>query len=321
MKKFLGLVVILSTVSAAATFAQFTQIESDFSKLMLLLGREVTPELQQNDMAGTGIGAASLKGKHFYFALTTGAVLSRGILKFVDSSNSNFTTLNVYKLINDMVPSSGIARDLYDQSKTLFPYPTVKLALGARLFNLDFILTGIGVPTGLIATDTVKANLLNLGLRVRKDLIEESGVFPTVSGGVGVVYSAVHFDYSLQNFTQDYSGQNLVINGNLGLDTQVLSYGFDLGLSKTLLIFTPFLRTSLWHEGASYKTSGDLSAVLGTGTPQTMKPQAEVTLDDWAILASGGVDFNLFLFQLCTTGTYNFNTGSWGAELSARFGF
>ena len=321
MKKFIGLIVLFSTVSAVASFAQFTQIEGDFSKLMLLLGREVTPELQQNDLAGTGIGAASLKGKHFYVALTTGAVLSKGILKFVDSSNSNFTALNVYKLVNDMVPSSGIARDLYDQSKTLFPYPTVKLALGARLFNFDFILTGIGVPTGLIATDTVKANLLNLGLRVRRDLIEESGAFPTISGGLGVVYSGLHFDYNLQNFTQSYSGQNLVINGSLGLDTQVVSYGFDLGISKTLLIFTPFLRGSLWHESASYKNSGNLTAVLGTGTPQTLKPQAEVTVDDWAILASAGVDFNLALFQLCTTGTYNFNTGSWGAELSARFGF
>lgn len=321
MKKFLSLVIILSTVSAAAVFAQFTLIEDDFSKLMLLLGRDVAPELQQNDMAGTGIGAASLKGKHFYFALTTGAVVSKGILKFVDSTNSNFTTLDVYKLVNDMVPPSGIARDLYDQSKTMFPYPTVKLALGARLFNFDFILTGIGVPTGLIATDTVKANLLNLGLRVRRDLIEESGAFPTVSGGVGLVYSGIHFDYALQNFTQNYSGKNLVINGNLGLDTQVISYGFDLGLSKTLLIFTPFLRASLWHQGTSYKTSGDLSAVLGTGTAQTMKPQAEVTIDDWAVLFSGGMDFNLFLFQLCTTGTYNLNTGSWGAELSTRFGF
>lgn len=322
MKK-LFIAIILGTVFAStALFAQFAQLESDFSKLMLLLGREVMPHVQQNDLAGTGIGVASLEGYSLYVALTAGAVVSDGILKFVDENNTEFTTLDVYGLFDDAVPSSGIGRDLYDKSKDIFPFPTVKLAFGLRLIGLDFIVTGIGVPGGIISSDDLEASLINIGIRIRKDILKEKGWFPTVSLGVGYVYSGIHFKYTLTDFKQDYSGQDLVISGGLSLDTRVHSFGFDVGLSRTLLyVFTPFLRTSLWYQNTLYETEGKLEAKLGAGTPQKFNPSAKVTINDWNVMFAGGMDFNLFLFKLCTTGTYNPSTKAWGAEVSLRVGF
>lgn len=312
---------LLVGLAGTSVFAQFAQLESDFSKLMLLLGREVMPHVQQNDLAGTGIGVASLEGDFFYVALTAGAVVSDGILKFVDQNNTEFTTLDVYGLLDDNIPSSGFGRDLYDESKKMFPFPTLKLALGLRLVGLDFIFTGIGVPGGIVSTDDLEADLLNFGVRIRKDILKEKGWFPTVSLGVGYVYSGIHLKYTLTEFTQKYSGQDLKISGGVSLDTRVHSFGFDVGISRTLLILTPFLRTSLWYQNAFYETKGNLTAQLGAGTPQAFSPSAKVTIDDWAVMFAGGLDINLFLLQLCATGTYNPSTKGWGAELSLRFGF
>ncbi len=321
MKKLLMVTLLLVGLAGTSVFAQFAQLESDFSKLMLLLGREVMPHVQQNDLAGTGIGVASLEGDFFYVALTAGAVVSDGILKFVDQNNTEFTTLDVYGLLDDNIPSSGFGRDLYDESKKMFPFPTLKLALGLRLVGLDFIFTGIGVPGGIVSTDDLEADLLNFGVRIRKDILKEKGWFPTVSLGVGYVYSGIHLKYTLTEFTQDYSGQDLKISGGVSLDTRVHSFGFDVGISRTLLILTPFLRTSLWYQNAFYETKGNLTAQLDAGTPQAFSPSAKVTIDDWAVMFAGGLDINLFLLQLCATGTYNPSTKGWGAELSLRFGF
>ena len=80
MKKLCIAIILITVLASTSVFAQFAQLESDFSKLMLLLGREVMPHVQQNDLAGTGIGTASLEGDFFYVALTAGAVVSDGIL-------------------------------------------------------------------------------------------------------------------------------------------------------------------------------------------------------------------------------------------------
>ena len=322
MKKLFIASILVTVFASTALFAQFAQLKSDFSKLMLLLGREVMPHVQQNDLAGTGIGVASLEGDIFYVALTAGAVVSDGILKFVDENNTEFTALDVYGLIDDAVPSSGLGRDLYNEAKNIFPFPTVKLAFGLRLIGLDFIFTGIGVPRGIISTDELEADLMNFGIRIRKDILKEKGWFPTVSLGVGYVYSGIHFKYTLTEFEQTYSNQPLTISGGLSLDTRVHSFGFDVGISRTLLyVFTPFLRTSLWYQNTLYETEGKLQAQLGTGTPQKFNPSAKVTINDWNVMFAGGMDFNLFLFQLCTTGTYNPSTKAWGAEVSLRVGF
>ncbi|MFQ3621630.1 MAG: hypothetical protein SNJ78_11885 [Spirochaetales bacterium] len=321
MKKLILSILLFSVVAVFGLFAQFAQLESDFSKLMLLLGREVMPHVQQNDLAGTGIGGASLAGDFFYVGLTAGAVVSDGVLKFVDKNNTEFTTLDVYGLIDDAVPDSGIGRDLYDKSKDMFPFPTVKLAFGLRIIGYDFIFTGVGVPGGIISTDDLEASLVNLGFRMRRELLKEQGFFPTISLGVGYVYSNVHFKYILKDFEQDFSDQTLTISGGLSLDTTAHSIGFDVGISRTLLILTPFLRTSLWYQNTSYETNGSLTAKLGSGTSQDFSPSAKVSINDWAVMFAGGLDINLFLLQLCTTGTYNPSTKAWGAEVSLRFGF
>jgi hypothetical protein len=309
MKKIIGLTIVLLVVLSAGVFGQFDQLESDFSKLMLLIGREAVPQIQQNDLAGTGIGVASLEGDWFYISVTAGAVITDGVPDFVhDKTNSEFTALDVYGLIEDAFPSSGIGRDIYEESKNIFPYPTLKLAFGARLLGLDFILSGIGVPSGVISSDDLEADLIHFAIRVRKALIKERGWIPTISLGVGYAYSSIHFKYTLDEFTQDYSGQDLIINGGLSLDTRVHSFGFDVGVSQTILFITPFFRTSIWYQDALYETKGNLTAKLGAGSPTGLNPSAEVTLNDWSVMFAGGLDFNLFLLQLCATGTYNPST-------------
>jgi hypothetical protein len=324
MKRRFALIVLFTAFCTTGVFAQFAQLEKDFSKFLLLLGREMLPEIQQNDLAGTGIGQASMGDSRFFIAFTGGAVISNGILKFIDENNTNFEALDLYGLIDDAVPDSGAGRDLYDESKNIFPYPTLKLSAGFRLYDLDFIVSGIMLPgaVGNSISEDLEMSVINLGLRVRKALIKESGGFPTISLGAGYVYSAIHFKYAIEEFEQDYAGQPLVISGDFGLDTQVHSFGVDLGISKTLLWFlTPFVRTSVWYQSASFEADGLLSAQLGAGAPTDLSPSAKATISDVAVIVSGGLDINLFLMRLCTTGTYNLNTGSWGAELALRVQF
>ncbi len=323
MKK-LSILAFFLAVTVFGASAQFAQLEKDFSQFMLLLGREVLPEIQQNDLAGTGIGEASMDDSHFYFALTGGAVISNGILKFVDKQNSHFEALDVYGLIDDNIPSSGTGRDLYDKSKDLFPYPTVKAAFGLRMFDLDFIFTGFMVPSAITSSlsSDIEASIVNFGVRVRKAILKEEGMFPTISLGVGYVYSAVHFKYTLDEFKQDYSGKQLTISGDFSLDTTVHSFGFDIGLSKTFLFITPFLKTAIWYQIASFDAEGNFSAVMeGSSTANKLAPSAKVDINDAAVIFSGGLDFNFFLFRLCTTGTYNLNTKSYGAEVAVRIQF
>lgn len=321
MKKVPILAVLLALTAMSAN-AQFSQLEKDFSQFMLLLGREILPEIQQNDLAGTGIGAASMGKSRFFFSLTGGAVVSDGLLTFVDEENSNFEMLDVYGMIDDNLEDDA-ARDLYDQAQEAFPYPTVKGAFGLRLWDYEFILSGLVLP-GSIAesfSEDVEASITNIGLRVRKPVLKESGWLPTVSLGAGYVYSAVHLKYTLDDFTQDYSGQDLTISGDFNLDTAVHSVGFDLGLSKTFLFLTPFFRTAVWYQAASFEADGSFSARIGAAEPSTLNPTADVSINDVAVMLSGGLDINLFLFRLCNTLTYNLNTKSYGGELSIRIQF
>lgn len=321
MKKLPILAVLLGSTVLSVN-AQFSQLEKDFSQFMLLLGRETLPEIQQNDLAGTGIGQASLGKSHFYFAITGGAVVSNGILKFVDKDNSNFEALDVYGMINDNL--SGVAKDVYDVAQDYFPYPTLKAAVGLRLWDLDFIFTGVMVPGSLVSSfsNEAEASLANFGLRIRKPVLVERGWFPTISVGAGYVYSGVSLQYTLKNFDQDYSGKNLSINGDFSLDTTVHSAGVDIGISKTFLFLTPFLRTAVWYQSGTFSADGKFEAQIeGASSPTGLRPSADVTVKDVAVIFSGGLDINLFLFRLCTTATYNLNTQSYGGEVALRFQF
>jgi hypothetical protein len=113
----------------------------------------------------------------------------------------------------------------------------------------------------------------------------------------------------------------MTINGDFQLDTKVHSFGFDLGISKTFSIFTPFMRTAVWYQRASFEAEGDFTAQVGAGSPSGLAPSAEVSINDMAVILSGGLDLNLFVFRLCTTATYNLGTSSYGGEIAARFQF
>ncbi|NNM67703.1 MAG: hypothetical protein HKM06_06825 [Spirochaetales bacterium] len=331
MKKSILFLLILWGAGAPA-FSQtlFPGLESDFSRVMLLLGQEILPTIQQNDLSGSGIGQATLGNSHFFIGLTVGSVVSDGLLKF--RNETDWQTLDLSGLINTIVPASGPARSLYDASANAFPYPTLKVNAGVALpWGFELLGSGMYLPqaftspiiSGLASNlNGLSVSAANYVFRLRHPLILEQGNFPAVSLGVGYSYSQVSISYQLSNFQQSIAGQTVAINGALNSSTQVNSFGTDLTISKNWLIFTPFLTTSLWYEAANYNSSANLTAtVVSTSSSSSLSPSASTSLGTIAPIFTGGFDINLYVMRLLLSGSYNLGTKFWGADLSTRLQF
>jgi hypothetical protein len=297
-------------------------LENDFETLLESLGREIVPHVQQASLMGDALYDA--EQEHFgnlFVAFTTGAVFSGGFKDGVESGQ--YEVLNVPALMDDAfgeLPSS--ISGIYD---SFFPYPVIRVAVGANIGGTQFAALVSGLPGQIIASatdDAFDVSALNVGLRGRTFVLEESGPLPAIAVGGGYTFSTMGIAYSLDDFAQDDGAGTLSVQGDFDISSTVNTVGLDLYASKTFAIFVPYLRISPYLQRSRfYGVAQDFDASQGASTYGGDDPEAEVISYDFAVLLSTGFDIKLGKSALYLHGNYGSGTGSFGADLGFRVGF
>jgi len=341
MKKYRVLFLLLLTVFHFSIWAQdLRPIGRDLSAILEGIGNEAVPYLQQNALAGEGIGRASMgEEARFSFAFSAGTIFTPGLLTFVDEDNSNFELLNVYGLVQDaMGEASDQVTKIYDSIRSRFYYPNLRLAVGIKI-PYDFEVIGTfslfpqaltNVVVNLADLEGLELSRMNLGLRVRKVLLYDKDGFPAVSVGGGYTYANFHAGYLLPEFTQAFSGYDLYLGGNINLDTRVHTAGLDFSISKKLLIFHPFLTVSSWYQWSKYEAlienfvaefRDSAGEVIVDAEEQNIIPGSTLTMNDLNVLLGAGIEIALGKFMLVPNASFNLFTQSFNANLGMRLQF
>jgi len=333
MKK-LAIVLTVLILSGGPIFSQdLLPLGRDLDTLLEKLGEDVVPYLQQNALAGEGIGMAELsEGSKFWFATSLGATLSNGLGTFLDDESA-FELLDVNGMLQTAVDGTAI-ESYYNKAKSFFPYPIMRVAFGFRSFaDTELIFMFSIFPqlltdtvAGSVKMEGVTLNWMNAGVRLRKALMSDQGGFPAISLGVGYSFSSFNIGYALpEDFSQDVTGFPLSIQGDLGIHTMLNSLGVELALSKRLGVFIPFVRVSPWYHWIRYTgevkdfeaTAGGESYIAQGGKD----PSAEKNIYDLDVLFAGGFDIKLGKFAILAEGSYSLDSRAFGAGLGMRFQF
>ena len=144
--------------------------------------------------------------------------------------------------------------------QNIFFLPTLRLNLGVRLpLGIETSLLFAGLPNvlteaiaGAVGQEGLTLGLLNIGVRVRKVLINDGDGFPAVSVGTGYSFATFNAGFVLTGFDQQFTGYDLNLSGELDLKTTMHTAGIDVIFSKKLAVFYPFLRISPWYQWAKY---------------------------------------------------------------------
>ena len=342
MKKML-LVAVIALMTAAGLEAQdLTGIGDDLSVFFKEIGKDVLPHIQQVVLTGDGFGSASMGESKFYISHSTGAVLSNGILGFIEPSNSNFSDLNVYGLIDTLVSGSSGMSKLYSGTKEFFPYPSFRLAVGFKpVFDIETILTFsiwpqfvTGWITGLVGAEEIEAlelSTLNAGLKLRRALLEGSGPFPTISVAVGYSFTRFHFAFEFPaDFEQDFSGLTLTLGGTPRLDLLLHTAGVEFTISKRFGFVEPFIKAAGWYQWASYDAAIDafvaelrdsFGTLITSAEAQGVEPAAELAISDLSLLLSAGLEMGRKRFRFVPSGSFDLSTRTFAASVVFRLQF
>ena len=335
MKKILIAVILILAVIGTASAQDLRPIGRDISALLEGLGEDIAPYLQQTALSGEGIGRASFgEDSRWFIAGSLGATFTGGILTFIEPTNSNFETLNVYNVMTDTAGA-----DLLGTLQSFFLLPSLRLSFGIRFpLGIETIFQGSFIPAALIGAIANAAGLpdaafgsLNLGFRARKVIMEDSGGFPAVSLGVGYNFANTHGSVTIPDFNQDFGSYYLLLAGTLAFNTYVHTVGLDLGISKKLSIFYPFFKVSPYYQWTYY--SGDIEnfnagfynsgtdAEIVTAADQGIDPGAVVAISDLSLLLSAGFELVLGKFIIMPAASFDVGTAKFHANLAFRLHF
>ncbi|MFW5768456.1 MAG: hypothetical protein ACOCYA_00230 [Spirochaetota bacterium] len=333
MKKILIAVILIFAVIGAASAQNLSPIERDITALLEGLGEDIAPYLKQTALSGEGIGRASFgEGSRWFIAGSLGSTFTGGLLTFVEPTNSSFEALNVYNVI-----TTAVGTDLLGTLQSFFMLPSLRLSFGIRLpLGIETIVQGSFIPAALVGALANAVGLpdtafgtLNLGLRVRKVLMEDSGGFPAVSLGVGYNFANTHGSLAIPEVSQDIGGDWLLLSGDLVFNTHLHTVGLDLGISKKLSIFYPFFKVSPYYQWTTY--TGNIESLNlgfytnqdGTGeivSTDSIDP-AVVAIRDLSLLLSAGFELVLGKFIIMPAASFDVGTAKFHANLAFRLHF
>jgi hypothetical protein len=329
--------VFLVVLSLTSFCQNLDLIIDDLSIFFKELGKEMTPHTLQNELSGYGIGAADFDDNRlFFFSASIGANLTSGLFTFIDKENSNFNILNVYNFVDTIIQETPeFIQDGYDTVQTFAPYMNLRMAGGFNFFyDTDVIILFSIFPGflakavgGMIDQESLELSSINLGLRIRKILLKDTGPFPAISLGVGYTFANFHLGYGVPEFTQDLSGDELNISGNLYLDSVMHAAGIDFAVSKALSFFIPFFKVSAYYQWTRFSGGmSDFNANIensgGTIIAETDNaPESIVTISELSIILNGGFEIKMGGFFLVPYSTFNISTGSFSVNLETRTEF
>jgi len=322
-KKILWAVSLIAGMAtqAGATTINLAPFESDFQTLMNSVARDVAPSLRLGALSADLQGDATID--HFNFSLLgVGLTASDGLGKVLRSDSN--THWGFVLPLADLVNKNMGSNNFFEQ---LMIYPALKMGVGAALPGLwDVSVTGIWWPQALVssAKGMAPANIrtkmdqldpqfsfANLGIQVRKTLIEDSGyvgIVPAVSLGAGYHFTSFDLGIKLQSLSSlGLSPPSLGTNetfdmtGSFAVRSTAHIVTLDLQTSKHLLIFTPYGKLTAAYQNSSFAGSSSLDASVIDSTNSAnnitthIAANPVVTLSNFSFLTTTGLEINLFV--------------------------
>lgn len=337
MKKIIFVTAFLIMISISSFCQNLDPIIDDLSVFFEELGKEMAPHTLQNELSGYGMGAADFDDNRlFFFTASVGTNLTSGLFKFIDKENSNFNILNVYNFVDTIIQETpDFIQNGYETAQTFVPYLNLRMGAGFNFFfDTDviilfsifpgFVADAIG---GWIEQETLELNSINIGVRIRKVLLKDTGLFPAISLGVGYTYADFHLGYGIPEFQQDLSGDQLIINGMLYLDSFMHTTGVDFAISKRFSFFIPFFKVGAYYQWTQYSGGmrdfhARIEDSVGNIIVKTDKgPEAVVNISELSIILNGGFELKMGGFVLVPYSTFNMTTQSFTINLETRSEF
>ena len=345
MKRLVLVFVAILLIAGFASAQDLQRLGRDFEVVIEELGGALLPSLQQTAIWGQYPGIASYADTtNFFIAQSFGAVISPGILGFVEDTDA-FEVLNVPGLFQGLLDAAGndTVSGLFTTLQTFFPVPIVRVGTGFAIGEVEVMLSGGGFPnlltgfaTGLAGLEGINLGMGYFGGKVRRGLLDDAGAFPAISLGGGYSYSGVNIGYSLgaddQYTQQEIDGLGVLnFQGDLAVGSQIHTFGLDLQLSKALGFFVPYVGLSPYYHIARFGGSvGSGSAnpfdafidfdgdggrdVIYDGTP----PDTTLVDDNLSLVVYGGFDMILGGFVIQIGGSWSVAKGAPAASLTFR---
>lgn len=337
MKKLIIVFSFLIIISFSVFCQNLDPIIDDLSIFFKELGKEIAPHTLQNELSGYGMGAADFDDNRiFFFTASVGTNLTSGLFKFIDEENSNFNILNVYNFVDSIIQETpDFIQNGYETAQTFVPYINLRMGAGFNFFFDTDVIMLFSIFPGFIADaiggwidqDTLGLNSINTGIRIRKVFLKDTGLFPAISLGIGYTFANFHVGYGVPEFQQDLSGDQLIISGNLYLDSVIHTTGVDFAISKQFSFFIPFFKVGAYYQWTQFSgrmddfharienAGGDVIAETDTG------PESTVNLSELTIILNGGFELKMGGFVLVPYSTFNISTQSFTINLETRTEF
>ncbi|MEW6566068.1 MAG: hypothetical protein AB1404_11285 [Spirochaetota bacterium] len=325
VKKSLGVAIL----AAALTLPAFSQSIEDLQNSAKAMASTLSATLPFNSTLGLNwsdayIGQLLGVPPHFGVGVSAGATTVQA-----DEIKTLLTTL-------------GVDTGAFPRIVPI-PAAVAEARIGGFLLPFDIGVKGGYIPPDLgktikDATGGLNLDYLAAGADLRFALIKGNLLLPRVSLGVGVNYMKGGLSTTVgsdQTFT--YNTYSIsATKPELGLSWETTTIDLKAQVSKSLLIFTPYLGVGAAYgmSKAGYFVKSNITTTGGTYEDIINALKAnDITPPDisatgissyfanngWAFRAFGGLSLNILVLRVDVTGLYNFSDGSYGGSLGVRF--
>lgn len=342
MKKSIIIFILVFFIIFNLFSQDLSGIGEDLEKFLNELGSEILPNMQQNELSGGGVWSADFNNdRKWFLSMSTGVNFSDGLFSFLEPDSDIFQNFEVYDFVQDALNEApSIFNDNFRKFQDFFPYPNARIAGGFNfLWNTDVIILFSFWPGGLTKAIAEKAGIpgfelssLNLGIRIRKVLLEDHLAFPAISLGIGYTFANFHTAYDFPPFPQPWDNNDppvtiMELDGKLAMDTILNTVGLNLTVSKKIGIFVPFGGVSAWYQWAKFNGGiSDYSAIVYSSGSETMHSEedslsTEVKINELVILFDTGFELVLGRFVICPYATYSLSTKNFTGNIEMRLEF
>lgn len=187
--------------------------------------------------------------------------------------------------------------------------PAIELRIGGFALPFD-----AGIRFSMLSSNDffgLDIEYLSFSVDARYAIIEENLILPDLSVGLGWYHISGNIGYEFNaSDLADSAGFTIPSTAdqteNLSIDFKTNVFEARVQVSKSLLIFTPYLGLTGYY--AMSESSYDI-----------VDESKTLTDSYFGSRIYGGLSFNIAFVKLDLSGNYSFTTGNWGGNLGARF--
>ncbi len=290
--KKIFVLLVFAVVAASAVSAQSTTFTGHLDSFL----KDINKNLPDNAVSG-GTWSDAYIGQLISLPPHVGIGVSLGVSRFPFASLTNAAS----------AAGADINSFLLDLGGGFLINPAVELRIGGFALPFD-----LGVRFSMLASDKwydIELNYRTFSVDLRYAIIEENIVLPDIVVGIGWYHTSgsIGYDFDAADLIRNAGFDPSIIGTQkLGVDFKTNVFELRAQVSKSLLIFTPYLGLTGYYA-------------ISESSYEIVNEKKEISDKLFGSRVYGGLSFNIFLVKIDLSASYNFVTQNWGGNLGARF--